>query len=69
MSKYTLTTIKPTPTAESAELECQLVNMLPDDPDKALWALASVVESCTHTLGESLTSFLDRVTAFRDARS
>lgn len=50
------------------ELQEVLLRILPDDPEHALWTLASLVEACTYAINEPLSDFIDRITAYRDTR-
>jgi hypothetical protein len=55
-------------TAEEIVTTDKIVSMLPNKPNEALNVLASIVEACTHAIGEPLETFIDRVLAWRDSR-
>jgi len=49
-------------------IQDQIIEMLPDNEEEALWALASVVEAVTSAIGESHEDFFNRVKAYKDRR-
>ena len=55
-------------TAEESLILNKIITILPEDPNEALNVLASVVEACTHAIGEPFETFIDRVLAWRDVR-
>ena len=58
----------PKPSQADIILQDQIITSLPADPDAALWTLASLVESCTYSIGEPLSQFIERVIAYQQAR-